>query len=114
MTGKLKKYDVFQAIADPTRRKLLELVAGEEISITVISSHFTMSRTAVTKHLHILESAELIASRKVGREKLYRLEARPLQQLQTWLAFYEQFWDNKLSTLKEIVENNENSLREED
>ncbi|MFJ7934723.1 ArsR/SmtB family transcription factor [Sporosarcina sp. NPDC096371] len=105
MAEESQKYDVFQAIADPTRRKLLELLAGVELPISMISSHFTMSRTAVTKHLHVLESAGLVTSQKVGREKLYCLEAKPLQKLQTWLVFYEQFWDNKLSILKDIAEN---------
>ncbi len=107
MAEELQKYDVFQAIADPTRRKLLELLAGKELPISTISSHFTMSRTAVTKHLHVLESAGLVISQKVGREKRYRLEAKPLRTLRTWLDFYEQFWDDKLSILKELVENNQ-------
>ncbi|MER2090007.1 MAG: metalloregulator ArsR/SmtB family transcription factor [Sporosarcina sp.] len=101
-----QKYDVFQAIADPTRRKLLEIIAVEELSISTMSSHFTMSRTAVTKHLHILESAGLVNSRKSGREKLYRLETGPLQNLQSWLSFYEQYWDKKLAKLKKVVEAN--------
>ncbi|MEK5069193.1 ArsR/SmtB family transcription factor [Sporosarcina sp. FSL K6-1508] len=105
MAEELQKYDVFQAIADPTRRKLLELLAGEELSISTISNHFTMSRTAITKHLHVLESAGLVISRKRGREKLYCLEAKPLKKLQSWLTFYEQYWGNKLSTLKDIIEN---------
>ena len=63
-----------------------------------------MSRTAVTKHLHVLESAGLVVARKRGREKLYRLEAKPLQKKQTWLTFYEEFWENKLSTLKNVIE----------
>lgn len=107
MAEEPQQYDVFQAIADPTRRRLLELLAGKELSISTISSHFTMSRTAVTKHLHVLESAGLVIARKVGREKLYCLEAKPLQKLQTWLTFYEQFWDNKLSMLKNVIENNQ-------
>ena len=102
-----QKYDVFQAIADPTRRKLLELLAGKELPISTISSHFIISRTAVTKHLHVLESAGLVTSQKVGREKRYSLQARPLRTLQTWLGFYEQFWDDKLSILKEIVESDQ-------
>lgn len=105
MAEKDQQYDVFQAIADPTRRRLLELIAGEELSISTISSHFTMSRTAVTKHLHVLESAGLVNSRKMGREKLYCLEAEPLQKLRTWLTFYEQYWDDKLLILKNVVEN---------
>ncbi|WP_342515149.1 metalloregulator ArsR/SmtB family transcription factor [Sporosarcina sp. FSL K6-1522] len=105
MADESQKYDVFQAIADPTRRKLLELLADKKLSITIISSHFTMSRTAVTKHLHVLESAGLVTSQKVGREKLFCLEAQPLQTLQSWLEFFDQFWDDKLSVLKKVIEN---------
>ena len=100
-----QKYDVFQAIADPTRRKLLEMLAGKELSISTVSSYFTMSRTAVTKHLHILDSAELVHSRKVGRERLYGLNAEPFKKFEQWLAFYEPYWEDKLTELKSIVEN---------
>lgn len=105
MAEEHSQYDVFQAIADPTRRKLLELLAHDEMSISTISKHFPMSRTAVTKHLRILESAELVRSQKVGREKLYRLETKPLQKLQSWLAFFEPYWETKLLDLKRIIEN---------
>ncbi|WCK56772.1 metalloregulator ArsR/SmtB family transcription factor [Aneurinibacillus sp. Ricciae_BoGa-3] len=105
MMSAAPKHDVFQAIADPTRRQLLRLLADQELPITVISSHFPMSRTAVSKHLRILSEAELIRGRKVGREKLYRLHPEPLMELKQWLSFYEQFWDNKLAMLKYYVEN---------
>lgn len=104
-----KKYDVFQAIADPTRRKLLQMLAEKERPIAEISSHFSISRTAVAKHLHILAEAELVCGEKVGREKRYRLQPEPLKELKDWLSYYEQFWDNKLSILKHLVERNENS-----
>lgn len=80
MDRDIKKYDIFQTISDPTLRKLLELIAGKQLPITAIS------RTAVTKHLHILESADLVSLRKIGREKLYCLQGAPLQKLLTWLA----------------------------
>ncbi|MCG7335613.1 metalloregulator ArsR/SmtB family transcription factor [Sporosarcina sp. ACRSM] len=105
MAEEHQPYDVFQAIADPTRRKLLELLANDEMSISTISKHFPMSRTAVTKHLHVLESAGLVRSQKVGREKLYHLETKPLQKLQSWLEFFGPFWESKLSELKRVVEN---------
>lgn len=101
------KHDIFQAIADPTRRKLLRLLAEKEMPITEISSHFPMSRTAVSKHLRILSEAELVSGRKVGREKQYRLHPEPLLELKQWLSFYEQFWDNKLAMLKHYVEDKE-------
>ncbi|OAH53548.1 ArsR family transcriptional regulator [Domibacillus aminovorans] len=105
MTSSAIKYDVFQAIADPTRREVLRLLAQKELPISKITSHFPMSRTAIAKHLYILSEAKLVSGRKVGREKLYRLQPEPLEELQQWLSFYEQFWNNKLSMLKHIVEN---------
>jgi DNA-binding transcriptional ArsR family regulator len=101
------KYDVFQAIADPTRRELLSLLADREMPVTMISEHFPISRTAVSKHLHVLEEAGLVSGRKVGRETRYILSPEPLQELKSWLSYYERFWDKKLSVLKSFVENNE-------
>lgn len=98
------KYDVFQAIADPTRRAVLHMLTKEELPISKITAHFPMSRTAIAKHLHILSEAKLVSGRKEGREKLYRLQPEPLEELQHWLSYYEQFWTNKLSMLKHVVE----------
>ena len=102
-----QKNDIFQAIADPSRRKMLRLLADKEMPVTVISNHFPMSRTAVSKHLQVLMESNLVSVTKVGREKRYKLQAEALLELKQWLSFYEQFWDNKLEKLKFIVENNE-------
>ncbi|WP_372663560.1 ArsR/SmtB family transcription factor [Cohnella sp.] len=99
MAAPLPKHDVFQAIADPTRRGLLRLLVDQEMPVTVISSHFPMTRTAVSKHLRILAEA-----RKVGRETRYRLDADPLIEMKRWLAFYEHYWENKMVALKRYVE----------
>ncbi|MDM5190385.1 metalloregulator ArsR/SmtB family transcription factor [Bacillus sp. DX4.1] len=107
MSSSAAKYDVFQAIADPTRREVLRLLIEKELPISKITAHFPMSRTAVAKHLHILSEAKLVSGKKVGREKLYRLQPEPLAELKQWLSFYEQFWNNKLSMLKHVVENEE-------
>jgi DNA-binding transcriptional ArsR family regulator len=107
-----EKHDVFQAIADPTRRKVLQLLAEGDLPISEITSHFSMSRTAIAKHLHILSEAELVSGRKVGREKRFRLQPEPLAELKQWLSFYDQFWDNKLSILKHVIESSgENGLK---
>ncbi|MCT2195681.1 metalloregulator ArsR/SmtB family transcription factor [Paenibacillus sp. FSL K6-2441] len=98
------KHDVFQAIADPTRRELLKLLSGQELPLKDISSRFPISRTAVSKHLRILAEAGLVRERKVGRETRYRLDADPLLELKRWLAYFERFWENKLSLLKHYVE----------
>lgn len=102
-----QKHDVFQAIADPSRRKMLRLLADNELPVTLISKHFPMSRTAVSKHLRILSESKLVSVEKVGREMRYKLQADALLELKDWLSFYEQFWDNKISMLKHLVENEE-------
>ncbi len=100
----LHKHDVFDAIADPTRRKMLKLLAYDELPVTMISHHFPMSRTAVSKHLRILSESKLVSMTKVGRETRYKLHPEALLELKDWLSFFEQFWDNKLSMLRHVVE----------
>ncbi|MGG4493973.1 ArsR/SmtB family transcription factor [Brevibacillus reuszeri] len=109
MNASAPKHDVFQAIADPTRRKLLELLTEQEMAVTAISSHFPMSRTAVSKHLRILSEGGLVKEQKIGRETRYRMQPEPLQELKSWLAYYERFWDNKLHALKRLVEDDPGS-----
>ncbi|WP_159884636.1 ArsR/SmtB family transcription factor [Paenibacillus puerhi] len=104
------RHDVFQAIADPTRRKLLRLLGEQELPVKTISSHFPMTRTAVSKHLRILSDAGLVSEQKVGREKRYKLQAEPLLELKRWLAYYERFWDNRLAALKLLVESPDSEL----
>ncbi len=69
MSSSAKKHDVFQAIADPTRREVLRLLAEKERPISEISSHFPISRTAIAKHLQILTEAELVSGKKSGTRK---------------------------------------------
>ncbi|MFZ5967539.1 MAG: ArsR/SmtB family transcription factor [Bacillota bacterium] len=98
------KHDVFQAIADPTRREVLRLLADKEMPVNIISGHFSMSRTAVSKHLHVLEDAGLVKAHRIGRETRYRLQPEPLLEIKGWLSYYERFWDKKLAALKNFVE----------
>ncbi|MFJ7827142.1 ArsR/SmtB family transcription factor [Psychrobacillus sp. NPDC096623] len=107
MNEATKKVDVFQAIADPTRRDVLQLLASKQRSIAEISSHYDMSRTAIVKHLNVLTEAGLVTGQKLGREKVYYLKPEPLTEVKQWLDYYEQFWNNKLSKLKFLVENEE-------
>jgi DNA-binding transcriptional ArsR family regulator len=105
MAATAQKHDVFQAIADPTRREILRLIADKELPISEISSRFPMSRTAISKHLLILSEANLVSSEKVGREKRFRLQPEAFTEINDWLAYFEQFWHNKLSILKYVAEN---------
>ncbi|MBS4174693.1 metalloregulator ArsR/SmtB family transcription factor [Bacillus sp. FJAT-49736] len=98
------KHDVFQAIADPTRRKMLILLADKEMPIASITEQFPITRTAVNKHLHVLADAGLVQSKKVGRETRYTLQPEPLKELQKWVSFFEKYWADRLSALKEYVE----------
>ncbi|QNK57651.1 helix-turn-helix transcriptional regulator [Paenibacillus sp. PAMC21692] len=104
------KADIFQAIADPTRRELLHLLSAEEMPVGAISGHFPISRTAVSKHLKVLSDAGLVQDRKVGRETRYRLNAEPLSELKRWLSYFDRYWENKLSVLKHYVESGEESI----
>ncbi len=104
MTEPACQHDVFQAIADPTRRRLLALLDDKEMSVSALSGHFSMSRTAVSKHLRVLREAGLVKARKSGRETRYRLDPTPLVEVKDWLSYFERFWANKLEALKLFVE----------
>src|SRR5690348_7889906 len=104
MSKRKFRHDVFQAISDPTRRRLLQMLADKEMPIAAIATSLPISRTAVNKHLHVLFDAGLVENRKVGRETRFKLQPEPLKELKQWLAFFEQYWTDKLSALKEFVE----------
>lgn len=100
--------DVFDAVADPTRRRLIRLLSeAEELPLHELTPHFQMGRTAVSKHLTILKEAGLVVDRKVGRETRFRLNASPLQEIQDWVAYYTQFWSKNMLRLKQLLEEEE-------
>ncbi|KKI88961.1 transcriptional regulator [Bacillus sp. SA1-12] len=108
MNDKNQERDVYVAIADPTRRKMLRLLAdAEELSLHEITPHFQMGRTAVSKHLAILKEAGLVSARKVGRETRYRLNAGPLREIEDWVSFYRKFWRERMLLLNQILEEEE-------
>lgn len=98
-------HDVFHAIADPTRRSILQLLATEDLSIAAIVREFDIGRTAINKHLQMLFDAGLVHRHKVGRETRYSLVPEPLRELQQWLSFFDEYWDARLSSLKGYLEN---------
>jgi DNA-binding transcriptional ArsR family regulator len=93
--------EVFQAIADPTRRALLDLLAQRERSVNDLVAQFHVSQPAVSHHLGILRHAGLVKNRRAGRQRLYRLHSRPLREVYDWVAHYERFWTEKLGVLGE-------------
>lgn len=100
--------DVFDAVADPTRRGLIHLLAeAEEMPLHELTIQFPMGRTAVSKHLTILKEAGLVLDRKVGRETRFRLNAAPLREIQDWVALYSQFWSTNMLRLNQLLEEDE-------
>ena len=90
---------VFFALADPTRRAILARLAHGEASGTELAQPFSISVPAISKHLRVLEHAELILHRKEGRTHLFCLAARPLKEAATWLEHYRQFWEAQFDAL---------------
>lgn len=96
--------DVFQVIADPTRRAILDLLLRGEAPVKQLAEPFTISLPAISGHLQILCQAGLVEMRKSGRHRLYKLNPEKLKQVSNWIANYEQFWQNKLDVLGDYLE----------
>jgi DNA-binding transcriptional ArsR family regulator len=97
--------DVYSAVADPTRRGLIRMLAeAEELPLHEMTAQFGVGRTAVSKHLAILKEAGLVRDRKTGRETRYQLNAAPLREIQDWISFYERFWTDRIDRLKDLLE----------
>ena len=88
------------ALADPTRRRIVELVGERERSAGEIASHFATSRPAVSRHLRVLREHGLISERREGQRRLYSLDPAPLADLDAWLDRYRRFWTNRLDALE--------------
>ncbi|QJD82851.1 ArsR/SmtB family transcription factor [Cohnella herbarum] len=100
--------DVYDAIADPTRRELIHLLSeSEEIPLHELTAQFPMGRTAVSKHLTILKEVGLVHDRKVGRETRFRLDASPLREVQDWVGFYSKYWSTNMLRLNQLFEEEE-------
>ncbi len=96
----------FAALADPTRRRLLEELSHGNARVTDLAEPFAMSLPAVSKHLRVLEKAGLLERRKQGREFHLELKAEPMQDALRWIAHYRRFWEGSLDALAEYLENN--------
>ncbi len=97
--------DVFQAIADPTRREILTLLRLQpEITASDLAAPFGMTQSAVSQHLKILRDAQLVTVTPYGRERRYRLNAHPLFAVAEWVNAYSRFWDDRLVALGDLLE----------
>ncbi len=95
---------IFRALADPTRRAIITMLAEGERPIAEIAAVFKMTRPAVAKHLAILRAGGLISVQQRGRERINRIEPTALRAAADWLKYFEVFWDERLALLKAAVE----------
>jgi DNA-binding transcriptional ArsR family regulator len=96
---------VFRAIADPTRRAILDRLRAGPAPVNELASAFEQSRPAISKHLRILREARIVSEQRQGRERLYRLEPTELQEISEWILPYRRFWQVSLGNLKSYLEN---------
>src|SRR5437868_3741923 len=95
---------VFRAIADPTRRAILDRLRAGPANAGALAAGFRATRPAVSKHLRVLREARLVTGTRVGRERLYALDPVPLQSVAGWLEGYRAFWASSLAQLKRHLE----------
>jgi DNA-binding transcriptional ArsR family regulator len=98
---------IFHALSDSTRRSILRDISSNEKTVGEIAKPYRMSLAAVSKHLKVLESAELIARERRGSFQIVRLNPELLKPAEQWLAYYEKFWNQRLDALQNILEGEE-------
>ena len=95
--------DVFQAIADPTRRAIITLIAIQAMTPNAIAEHFDSSRQAVSKHLRILTECELVKQEQQGREIFYHLEIKKMKEIDKWLEQFRKIWEDRFNQLDKVL-----------
>ena len=95
--------DVFQAIADPTRREILGIIARESMNVSTLCEHFSISRPAISQQLRILEECGLLEIIQSGRERYCHARLKPLSEVQEWVSRQQRFWGDKLDDLEHFL-----------
>ncbi len=101
----IAKLDTFQAIGDPSRRKILMLLSANSLTINSLADNFDMSRPAVSKHIKVLQLAGFISIQDIGRERLCTLKKDGFEELRAWLSHFDGFWTSKLKKLENLLNN---------
>ena len=101
--------DVFQAIADPTRREILALVAIHAMTPTALADHFDSTRQAVSKHIKILTECQLLKQAQAGREIHYRLNLEKMKEVDVWMEQFRKLWNTRFDPLDELFKNQQKS-----
>ena len=97
----------FAALADPTRRRMLQALSHQQMRVTDLAAPFRMSLPAVSKHLRVLEKAGLLKRRRLGREHHLELEPAPMKKAHLWIEHYRKFWEGSLDSLANYLETNQ-------
>ena len=103
MLIQIMRRDIFQAIADPTRRAIIALIAIQAMTPNAIAEHFDTTRQAVSKHLRILTECELVSQEQKGREIYYSLEIEKMKEVDKWLEQYRKIWETRLNQLDDLL-----------
>lgn len=96
--------DPFQVIADPSRRRMLKMLSKDNMTINALAENFDMSRPAVSKHLKLMHDAGFISMRNIGRERYCTLRQEGFDEVQDFIAYFDNFWTRKLKKLQEILD----------
>jgi len=98
--------DVFQAIADPTRREIINLISHQSLNLNSVAENFDVSRPAISKHIRILTECGLVVIKKQGRERYCEARLQNLNQVSDWIEQYRVFWTSKLDALEDSGQGN--------
>ena len=96
--------DVFSAVADPTRRAILDRLRRGPSPVNELASGFRVSRPAISKHLRVLRTARLVREKREGRQRFYELEPQRIREVARWAAQYREFWQHNVASLKQHLE----------
>lgn len=99
-----QEQNTFRALADPTRRDILRMLQGREMTIAEVSENFEMTRAAVKKHLTVLSDGGLITTKTRGRERINQINPTGMAPVIDWLSYFDAFWDDRLAALKTAIE----------
>ena len=105
----MPRTDVFSALANPTRRAVLDLLWTRPRSVNQLAVEFDMRRPSLSEHLKVLRDAGLVVDERRGRERIYRVDPRPLRQVAVWLHPYEEFWRDRLGDLRRLLDEEQQS-----
>jgi DNA-binding transcriptional ArsR family regulator len=103
--------DIFQAIADPTRRAIIALIASQAMTPNAIVEHFDIARQSVSKHLRILQECELLTKKQQGREIYYQLQIDKMQEIDKWLSQFRKIWEDRFSQLDDLLSTIKNNTK---